>query len=341
MGINTQSRETTAPSTVLTGDMALYPLGASDTSVAWYFKRPDGTIFTLATLEGVQSFTSPAITTSLTTPSTTFALLNTTATTVNAFGGASVALNIGNASGTNTILGATTFSQALATAAINASGVITATRSSDGYISDTLRNSSTGTNAVQRIQIGNNASEGTGQFVVYGSNYTISALQNSLEVNAASGPLRLLANDTLGLSISTSLAVTIPGTVIDMVTSGTVLTVGVGADNGTVSAGVFTDRTKYYEGDALAELALVRGVAGEIDHATLPLFAQATVKRPIMGDVVRDVEKEVDGETVIVKETTREQTGTVDAIERDLGATISMLVVAVQQLTARLAAAGL
>jgi hypothetical protein len=57
--------------------------------------------------------TSPAITTSLTTGSTTFALVNTTATTVNFAGGASVALNIGNASGTNTISGATTFSQAL------------------------------------------------------------------------------------------------------------------------------------------------------------------------------------------------------------------------------------
>lgn len=40
------------------------------------------------TFTGVQSMTSPAITTSITTPSTTFALLNTTATTVNAFGAA-------------------------------------------------------------------------------------------------------------------------------------------------------------------------------------------------------------------------------------------------------------
>lgn len=48
----------------------------------------------------------------LTTSATTFNLLNTTATTVNFAGGASTALNIGNASGTNTVLGATTFSQA-------------------------------------------------------------------------------------------------------------------------------------------------------------------------------------------------------------------------------------
>jgi hypothetical protein len=48
--------------------------------------------------------TSPAITTSLTTPSTSFDLINTTATTVN-FAGAATTLNIGNASGTVTIAG--------------------------------------------------------------------------------------------------------------------------------------------------------------------------------------------------------------------------------------------
>lgn len=61
---------------------------------------------------GVNVFgTSPAITTSITTASTTFALINTTATTVSFAGGASTALNMGHASGTNTFLGATTFSQ--------------------------------------------------------------------------------------------------------------------------------------------------------------------------------------------------------------------------------------
>jgi hypothetical protein len=45
---------------------------------------------------GVQSFTSPDITTSITTPSTTLAVFNATATTVNAFG-ATTSLNIGAA----------------------------------------------------------------------------------------------------------------------------------------------------------------------------------------------------------------------------------------------------
>jgi hypothetical protein len=50
---------------------------------------------------------SPAITTSLTTPSSTFALLNSTATTVN-FAGAATALNIGAALGTAAFAGAIT-----------------------------------------------------------------------------------------------------------------------------------------------------------------------------------------------------------------------------------------
>jgi hypothetical protein len=53
--------------------------------------------------------TSPAITTSLTTPSSSFALLNTTATTVN-FAGAATALNMGVIGGTATFAGALTVS---------------------------------------------------------------------------------------------------------------------------------------------------------------------------------------------------------------------------------------
>ena len=59
--------------------------------------------------DGTQTATAAIpFVTGVTTTSTTFAVFNTTATTINAFGGASVALNIGNASGANTILGTTT-----------------------------------------------------------------------------------------------------------------------------------------------------------------------------------------------------------------------------------------
>ena len=71
----------------------------------------------------------------------------------------------------------------------------------------------------------------------------------------------------------------VEGTTVNMVTSGTTLTVGVGVDNGTVSAGVFTDRTPFYDGDALADIKKIKGVNGRIDHKTLPKFVQVELKK--------------------------------------------------------------
>lgn len=67
-----------------------------------------------------------------------------------------------------------------------------------------------------------------------------------------------------------------------------------------VSALSFTDRTPSYDGDALKELSEIKGKNGEIDHSTLPEFAR--------------------------KVTAEGEDG------RDLGAMISMLVKAVQQI---------
>lgn len=76
-----------------------------------------------------------------------------------------------------------------------------------------------------------------------------------------------------------------------------------------MSALSITDRTPHYDGDALAELRAVRGDKRRgIDHGSLPAFARKRVRRD-------------DG-------TTEEG--------RDLGAMISILTVAVQQLDARL-----
>ena len=76
-----------------------------------------------------------------------------------------------------------------------------------------------------------------------------------------------------------------------------------------MSALSITDRTPHYDGDALAELRQVRGSKRQgIDHSSLPTFARRKVRRD-------------DG-------TTEEG--------RDLGAMISILTVAVQQLDARL-----
>jgi ribosomal protein S5 len=128
------------------------------------------------------------------------------------------------------------------------------------------------------------------------------------------------------------------GTAIDFVTSGTTLTVGVGANNGTVSAGVFTDRTKHFEGDALAELALVSGTNGEINHGTLPAFAQVSLVKLIHEDVEEEIEEEHKGQKAKKLVTKKVKVGEETVVERDLGAMISILTVAVQQLTTRLTA---
>jgi len=86
---------------------------------------------------------------------------------------------------------------------------------------------------------------------------------------------------------------------------------------GNVSAQSFTDRTKGFDGDALAELAGVKTKDGQLDHATLPTFARS--------EQVRKTVEMVDGKEVVT-----------EIVEqgRDLGAMISMLTVAVQQLAA-------
>lgn len=81
---------------------------------------------------------------------------------------------------------------------------------------------------------------------------------------------------------------------------------------GTISALTVTDRTKGYSGDAVAELKKVKNKGQDIDHSTIPQFARVKVK-------VKDA-----NDNVI------EQDG------RDLGAMISILTVAVQQLTDRI-----
>jgi hypothetical protein len=67
--------------------------------------------------------------------------------------------------------------------------------SSNGYISNTFSNTSNGASAVNRIQIGNDASDGAGQLVVYGSQH--STLPNVFDItNATNNPLRFLTNNT-------------------------------------------------------------------------------------------------------------------------------------------------
>lgn len=85
---------------------------------------------------------------------------------------------------------------------------------------------------------------------------------------------------------------------------------------GNVSALSFTDRTPFYEGDALSEIKKIKGKKGKIDHSTLPSFARRTVKKRKYDDREGTEAEEVEG--------------------RDLGAMISLLTVGIQQITERL-----
>jgi hypothetical protein len=66
--------------------------------------------------------------------------------------------------------------------------------------------------------------------------------------------------------------------------------------DGNVSAASFTDRTPFFEGDAISAVRNIKGIDGELDHSTLPDFV------------------------------------VVDEQYRDVGAMVSVLTVAVQQL---------
>ena len=85
------------------------------------------------------------------------------------------------------------------------------------------------------------------------------------------------------------------------------------------SADSFTDRTKGYDGDALAEIKQIKNKDGEIDHDTLPEFVKKDIKLTRV--------KEENGREI--KEVTVTQ-------GRDIGAMITMLTVAIQQIADRL-----
>lgn len=89
------------------------------------------------------------------------------------------------------------------------------------------------------------------------------------------------------------------------------------------SAHSYTDRTPYFDGDALSELLQIRGKDGEIDHGTMPKFMQYPVRRPVhekrmvtktrqkMQRVTRPVESEevrlVEGKYTLIKTTIPEE----------------------------------
>jgi len=98
----------------------------------------------------------------------------------------------------------------------------------------------------------------------------------------------------------------------------------------TCSALVFTDRTPFFEGDAIAEIKKVKGKNGELDHSKLPSFMRA--------DIVLKTKKRLEGIncTCGVVEGEGECECGYEIIEeivegRNLGNSISVLIKAVQQ----------
>lgn len=92
--------------TVTTNANLTGPITSSGNATSVASQTGTGSTFVMDTSPTI---VMPVVTTSITTGSTTFSLVNATATTVN-FAGAATTLNIGNASGTNTISGSNTLS---------------------------------------------------------------------------------------------------------------------------------------------------------------------------------------------------------------------------------------
>lgn len=90
---------------------------------------------------------------------------------------------------------------------------------------------------------------------------------------------------------------------------------------GDCSALTFTDRTPFYEGDALTEISKIKGKAGKIDHSTLPEFAKARKQ----GKAITE-KQVIDGkeQDVVI--------GYEEVIERNIGNMVSVNVKAIQQL---------
>ena len=164
------------------------------------------------TFTGVQTMTSPAlttpaVTTSITTPSATFALVNTTATTVNFAGGASTALNIGNASGANAVSGATTFNQAVSMSSTLGVG----TASPAGAL-DVSAGAGTG---LTGIRVYNNSGTGGYAYMLAekAAGGTVAGWLPYAAIygNGSNYPVQLVQNNAVALTVAIGGAVTIPG----------------------------------------------------------------------------------------------------------------------------------
>jgi len=128
---------------------------------------------------------------------------------------------------------------------------------------------------------------------------------------------------------------------------------GTGNFTGALTAASYADNTPGYEGAAVIELKKVKTVDGKIDHSSLPSIAQVdagqiTYEKALGNKVIIDQKDAFDGDELKdgvkfdseTKEYYTQETIVIEKHEskpgRDLGAMISVLTVAVQELAARI-----
>lgn len=162
----------------------------------------------------------------------------------------------------------------------------------------------------------------------FGSSVILTARsgQDSIQFNVRDAEkMRLDSSGRLGIGTTT--------------VNNTLTVVGNAWFSGDVSALTFTDRTPYYEGNAIEEIMRIKGKNGELDHSTLPAFAQKNQTASIYEDREKNVTRTGEDGTEYfetVNESVWVRNETVQG--RDLGAMISILTTAVQQLEAKNAA---
>ena len=100
---------------------------------------------------------------------------------------------------------------------------------------------------------------------------------------------------------------------------------------GAITAASYTDNTPAYEGNALEDINKIKTINGEIDHDTLPVFAQKEIKKSIYENKKDKSGKEIKDEKGKIE---KEYVGVEVTKGRDLGAMISILTKAVQELSA-------
>lgn len=99
-----------------------------------------------------------------------------------------------------------------------------------------------------------------------------------------------------------------------------------------LSAASFTDRTPSYDGDAIKEIKKIKNKNGKIDHTTLPSFARVEIE----AEKVLSEKKVYKGKGKNRKAIIERDTEKYIEQGRDIGAMVSMLTKATQQMTERI-----